>query len=160
MTFTPPRILTPEPSHPSVTIEDVNIFGEPSTRLDERPISNHWALYPSSLPSGENLSEQLFDELIYNHSAPLGLSFTSQPFQTRTEVEREDGCPNNVRAAFRNNTPPFTLFQSDEVQQNKVNEEETISMHEISLVYDEPICSHTGTTPRAQTPDVEAAYQR
>lgn len=158
MTSEPSHIPTPELSHRSVTVEDVNTFGEQSTRPDEIPIYDQWALY-SSNSYCDNSFEQHFDDSIHYSSTPLDPFCSSQSFPIRTEVERETACPNNVQA-FRDNTPPFALFQSDEIQQAEVNEDRTFSMNDVSLGCDGFIAPHIGTMPRTKTPDKEASGKR
>lgn len=158
MTFEPPHIPTLVLSHRSVTVEDVNPSGEQSTRPDEIPIYDQWALY-SSNSYRDNLFDQEFDDFIHYSSMPLDPLCSSQPFPMRTEVEREIACPNNVQA-FRDNTPPFALFQSDEVQQLEVNQNKIFSMNDVSLGCSGFIYPHIGTTPRTQAPDKKAFGKR
>ncbi|KAJ5560200.1 hypothetical protein N7513_002599 [Penicillium frequentans] len=158
MAFEPSHIPTPVLSHRSVTVEDVNTFGEQSTRPDEIPIYDQSALY-SSNSYCDNLVEQDFDDSIHCSFTPLDPFCSSQPFPICTEVERETACPNNVQA-FRGNTSSFAPFQNDEVQQPEVKEEKSLSMNDVSLGCDGLICPHIGTILGTQTPDKEASGKR
>lgn len=158
MTFDPPHIPTPVIFHRSITVEDVNPSGEQSTRPDEIPIYDQWALY-SSNSYRDNPFEQDFDDFNHYSSTPLDPFCSSQPFPIRTEVERETVCLNNVQT-FRDNTPPFALFQSDEVQQLEVNQNKTFSMSDVSLGCSGLISPHIGTIPRTQAPDKKASRKK